>query len=114
MSVALLWALADELLSLGLMPPLDGLTAAAGHVKLAFVVLAAGLVVIAAVDVPFQIWNYLRRLKMTRQEVKDELKEPEGNPEVRAKIRRLQQQAAQRRMMQEEPLPAVLLTNPAH
>ncbi len=114
LSVVLLAALADELLRLGLMSPLDGLAAAAGHVKLAFVVLAAGLVVIAAVDVPFQIWNYLRRLKMTRQEVKDELKETEGNPEVRAKIRRLQQQAAQRRMMQEVPLADVVLTNPTH
>ncbi|MFS8609530.1 MAG: flagellar type III secretion system protein FlhB, partial [Gammaproteobacteria bacterium] len=114
MSVALLWALADELLSLGLMPPLDGLTAAAGHVKLAFLVLAAGLALIAAVDVPFQIWNYLRKLKMTRQEVKDELKETEGNPEVRAKIRRLQQQVAQGRMMQEVPRADVVLTNPTH
>ena len=114
LSVVLLAALADELLRLGLMSPLDGLAAAAGHVKLAFVVLAAGLVVIAAVDVPFQLWNYLRRLKMTRQEVKDELKETEGNPEVRAKIRRLQQQAAQRRMMQEVPLADVVLTNPTH
>lgn len=114
LSVVLLAALADELLRLGLMSPLDGLAAAAGHVKLAFVVLAAGLVVIAAVDVPFQIWNYLRRLKMTRQEVKDELKETEGNPEVRAKIRRLQQQVAQGRMMQEVPRADVVLTNPTH
>src|SRR5690606_56501 len=114
MSVALLWALADELLSLGLMPPLDGLTAAAGHVKLAFLVLAAGLALIAAVDVPFQVWSYLDKLKMTRQEVKDELKETEGNPEVRAKIRRLQQQVAQGRMMQEVPRADVVLTNPTH
>src|SRR5690606_22977367 len=55
-----------------------------------------------------------RRLKMTRQEVKDELKETEGNAELRAKIRRLQQQAAQRRMMQEVPLADVVLTNPTH
>lgn len=114
LSVALLAALADELLGLGRMSPLDGLIAAAGHVKLAFVVLAAGLVVIAAVDVPFQVWNYLQKLKMTRQEVKEELKETEGNPEVRGKIRRLQQQAAQRRMMHEVPLADVVLTNPTH
>ena len=114
LSIALLAALADDLLALGLMSPLDGLAAAAAHVKLAFVVLAAGLVVIAAVDVPFQIWNHLKRLRMTRQEVKDELKETEGNPEVRGKIRRLQQQAAQRRMMQEVPRADVVLTNPTH
>lgn len=114
LSVALLAALADELLGLGRMSALDGLVAAAGHVKLAFVMLAAGLVAIAAVDVPYQVWNYLQKLKMTRQEVKEELKETEGNPEVRAKIRRLQQQAAQRRMMQEVPLADVVLTNPTH
>src|SRR5690606_37199706 len=112
LSAALLASLADDLLGLGRMSPLDGLVAAATHVKLAFVVLAAGLVLIAAVDVPFQVWNHLRKLKMTRQEVKDELKETEGNPEVRGKIRRLQQEAAQRRMMHEVPLADVVLTNP--
>src|SRR5690606_19118655 len=101
-------------LSAALLASLDGLVAAATHVKLAFVVLAAGLVLIAAVDVPFQVWNHLRKLKMTRQEVKDELKETEGNPEVRGKIRRLQQEAAQRRMMHEVPLADVVLTNPTH
>ncbi len=114
LSAALLASLADDLLGLGRMSPLDGLVAAATHVKLAFVVLAAGLVLIAAVDVPFQVWNHLRKLKMTRQEVKDELKETEGNPEVRGKIRRLQQEAAQRRMMHEVPLADVVLTNPTH
>lgn len=113
-SVALLSGLADELLKLGQLPPTAGLARAAGLVQLAFVVLAAALVLIAAVDVPFQLWNHLRKLKMTRQEVKEELKESDGNPEVRAKVRRLQQEVAQRRMMEEVPLADVVLTNPTH
>lgn len=113
-SVALLAALADRLIGLGRMPPRDGLAEAAGLVQLAFVVLAAGFVVIAAVDVPFQVWNHVRKLRMTRQEVKDELKQTEGNPEMRAKVRRMQQEVAQRRMMRDVPLADVVLTNPTH
>lgn len=113
-SVALLSGLADELLGLGQLAPAAGLARAAGLVQLAFVVLAATLVIIAAVDVPFQIWNHLRKLKMTRQELKEELKESDGNPEVRAKVRRMQQEVAQRRMMDEVPLADVVLTNPTH
>lgn len=79
-----------------------------------FISLAAGLIIIAAVDVPIQVWQHLKQLRMTRQEIKDESKETEGRPEVRAKIRSMQQRLAEGRMMSEVPKADVVITNPTH
>ncbi len=113
-SGALLWTLSDRLLSLGNGEYLQGMAEAARMVQLAFLTLAVGLVLIAAVDVPFQLWNHFKQLRMTRQEVKDELKQTEGNPEMRGRIRRMQQEVASRRMMEQVPLADVIITNPTH
>ncbi|WP_211827105.1 flagellar biosynthesis protein FlhB [Kistimonas asteriae] len=75
---------------------------------------AAALAVIAIIDVPFQVSEYRRKLKMTRQELKDESKETEGRPEVKSRVRDLQQEVATRRMMQEVPEADVIITNPTH
>jgi flagellar biosynthetic protein FlhB len=64
--------------------------------------------------VPFQLWQHSRQLRMTRQEVRDEMKESDGRPEVKQQIRRLQRELAQRRMMQEVPKADVIVTNPTH
>jgi flagellar biosynthetic protein FlhB len=77
-------------------------------------VLAGSTVLIAAVDVPFQLWDYARQLRMTRQEIRDELKETEGRPEVKGRIRNLQREIARRRMMEEVPKADVVVTNPTH
>ena len=79
-----------------------------------FLILSLSLVVIAAIDVPFQIWDHAKNLKMTRQEIKDEYKTTEGKPEVKAQIRRMQQELAQGRMMAEVPKADVVITNPTH
>jgi flagellar biosynthetic protein FlhB len=79
-----------------------------------FLLLSLSLVVIAAIDVPFQIWDHAKNLKMTRQEIKDEYKTTEGKPEVKAQIRRMQQELAQGRMMAEVPKADVVITNPTH
>ncbi len=113
-SGALLWSLSDRLLGLGNGAYLQGMAEAARMVQLAFLTLAGGLVLIAAVDVPFQLWNHFKQLRMTRQEVKDELKQTEGNPEMRGRIRRMQQEVASRRMMEQVPLADVIITNPTH
>lgn len=113
-TLALLWTLSGELLSLGEGSVERGMREVARMVQLAFLVLAGGLVLIAAVDVPFQLWNHFKQLRMTRQEVKDELKQTEGNPEMRGRIRRLQQEVASRRMMEQVPLADVVITNPTH
>ena len=68
----------------------------------------------AMIDIPFQLWQHKRDLKMTQQEVRDELKETEGRPEVKSHIRQMQREMAQRRMMQEVPKADVIVTNPTH
>ncbi|VAW93449.1 Flagellar biosynthesis protein FlhB [hydrothermal vent metagenome] len=80
----------------------------------AFITIASSLILIALVDVPFQIWDYKKQLKMTFQEVKDENKDTEGNPEVRSRVKRVQHEIAQRRMMSEVPEADVIITNPEH
>ncbi len=79
-----------------------------------FFAISATLIVIAAIDVPFQIWDFNKQIKMTFQEVKDESKETEGNPEVRSRVKRMQREMAQRRMMSEVPKADVIVTNPEH
>ena len=79
-----------------------------------FLAACLSLLVIAAFDVPFQLWNHAKELRMTRKEVQDELKETEGRPEVRNKIRALQQEVANRRMLRDVPDADVIITNPTH
>ncbi len=77
-------------------------------------VLSSIMILISAVDVPFQLWQHRKQLKMTKQEVKDEHKNSEGDPEVKGHIRRMQQEMAMRRMMDEVPSADVVITNPTH
>lgn len=77
-------------------------------------VLSATLLLLVLIDVPYQLWNHQRQLKMTKQEVRDENKESEGSPELKAKIRQMQMQASQRRMMEAVPSADVIVTNPTH
>ena len=79
-----------------------------------FIAIMGGMLLIAAVDVPFQLYEYNKKLKMTKEEVRKESKETEGNPEVKGRIRRLQREMAQRRMMSEIPTADVVVTNPTH
>ena len=84
-------------------------------ILLNFVLLiSCSLLVVVAIDVPFQIWQHAEKLKMTKQEIKDEYKDTEGKPEVKGRIRMLQREAAQRRMMADIPQADVIITNPEH
>ncbi|MCU1715959.1 flagellar biosynthesis protein FlhB [Pseudomonas sp. 5P_3.1_Bac2] len=76
--------------------------------------MACGLILIAAIDVPFQLWTSKQKLMMTKQEVRDEYKDSDGKPEVKQRIRQLQRQMAQQRMMQAVPEADVVITNPTH
>ncbi len=113
-AVVWLWASADQLLALGRQPIGEAIVTALRICGVSLLVVSLGLIVIAAVDVPFQLWQYQKKLRMTRQQVKDEFKETEGRPEVKSRIRALQQQAAQRRMMEDVPTADVVITNPTH
>jgi flagellar biosynthetic protein FlhB len=79
-----------------------------------FLVLALSIGIIAAIDAPYQVWDHTRQLKMTKQEIKDESKNSEGSPEIKSRIRRVQYEMSQRRMMQEVPNSDVVVTNPTH
>jgi len=81
---------------------------------LCFLLLSASLVVVAMIDVPFQLWDHNKKLKMTLQEIKDENKESEGSPEIKGRQRRMQMDMAQKRMMAEVPKADVIITNPSH
>ena len=80
----------------------------------AFLAVSAPLLLVVAIDVPFQLWDHAKQLRMTRNEIKDENKETEGNPEVRGRIRTIQREMARKRMMAEVPRADVIITNPTH
>jgi flagellar biosynthetic protein FlhB len=77
-------------------------------------VLLAGLAVVVAIDVPFQLWRHHDSLKMTREELKQEARESDGDPHVKARMRQQQREASRKRMMAEVPLADVVVTNPTH
>ncbi len=79
-----------------------------------FLLLCSSLILIAAIDVPFQMWHHNKQLKMTLQEIKDEYKDTEGKPEVKGKIRQMQREISQRRMMAKIPEADVIMVNPEH
>ena len=80
----------------------------------AFLFLTLGMIPIALFDVPYQAYKHHEQMKMSKQEVKDERKNADGDPQVKGRIRRLQYQAAARRMMQAVPQADVVITNPTH
>ncbi len=89
--------------------------ASAGHlINFSFLVVVSAMLLIVAVDVPFQLWQYYDKLKMSREEVRQEGKEMEGNPQVKGRIRQLQREAARKRMMGAVPTADVIVTNPTH
>jgi len=109
-----IWLDLDRLLLLGLTDARGGLFAAAEILGWGLLLMSAATLLIAAADVPYQLWEHVKQLRMTKQEIRDEYKETEGKPEVKQKIRQMQMQAAQRRMMQEVPRADVIITNPTH
>ena len=113
-ALGFLWFQVDAILGLGAQY-VEPALANAGEILLwAFLFLSCSMILIAAVDVPFQIWDHQRQLKMTRQEVKDEFRETDGSPEMKRKAREVGQELARRRMMQELPRADVVITNPTH
>ncbi len=111
---AMLWRFRDQILAMSYEPLWSAAAHGAHLIGLSLLVLSVALALIAAIDVPFQIWNHGRQLRMTHQEVKDEFKETEGDPQIRARVRRMQREVAQRRMMEEVPKADVVVTNPTH
>ncbi|MGB5651465.1 MAG: flagellar type III secretion system protein FlhB, partial [Sedimenticolaceae bacterium] len=100
-TAALLNAWSEDLLRLGDLDVEQALIEGMTMVGWASLILSSTLILMALIDVPFQLWQHKKDLKMTQQEVRDELKQTEGKPEVKGRIRQMQREMAQRRMMQE-------------
>ena len=94
--------------------PLEIVTASASLVFGVSARIAAGLVVIAGVDLLYQKWNHIRQLRMTKQEIKQEHKEHEISPELRGRIKAVQMEMSRKRMLQEVPTADVVIANPTH
>jgi flagellar biosynthetic protein FlhB len=77
-------------------------------------IMACSLILIAGIDVPYQRWQFMKSMRMTKQEVKDEMKDMEGRPEVKAQIRRRQREMANGRMLESVKDADVVITNPEH
>lgn len=103
-----------ELVGLSVEPMAQSVTHALRIIGLCFLLLSASLILIVMIDVPYQLWDHNKKLKMTLQEIKDEMKESEGSPEVKGRMRRMQMEMAQNRMMTEVPKADVIVTNPSH
>jgi flagellar biosynthetic protein FlhB len=107
------WIFGD-VLALARMAPRAAVMRGAGLLSWAFVWLCASLALVAVVDVPLQIFQFKRALRMTRQELRDESKELDGRPETKQRIRQMQQTLARRRMMHKVPTADVVIVNPTH
>ncbi|HIA09082.1 MAG TPA: flagellar biosynthesis protein FlhB [Chromatiaceae bacterium] len=112
--VGLLWQYSDTFLGLGNSTLENGVSDMAGILQWGFLLLSSALLLIAAIDAPFQLWDHHKKLRMTLQEVKDESKETDGRPEVKSRIRQLQRELSQGRMMDAVPQADVVVINPTH
>ncbi len=110
----LLWDNRHFLMTLGALAPEGGLAGGANLIAVTFLVLAASTALVAGVDVPWQLWKHAKGLRMSLEEVKREMRESEGDPQLKARIRSQQREAARRRMMDEVPKADVVVTNPTH
>ena len=113
-----LWALVsrqmDKMMQLGQMAIEPALAAAGWMIAESALWLSLSLLVIALIDAPYQKYSFIKRMRMTKQEVKDEMKDMEGRPEVKQQIRRRQREMANNRMIQKVQDADVVITNPEH
>jgi flagellar biosynthesis protein FlhB len=103
-----------QLITLSVVPIEVGLAETGLFLVQSFIFIVGALVAIAMVDVPYQLYRYAEKLKMSRQELKQESKEGNGNPEIKAKIRQQQREMSRRRMMSNVQKADVIITNPTH
>ncbi|MEQ1772805.1 MAG: flagellar biosynthesis protein FlhB [Burkholderiales bacterium] len=112
--VAVIWHYREPLQQLSSLPVDAGIAQASRIAGVSFLIVAGVLALVAAADVPFQIWRHTNDLKMSREELRREQRENEGDPQLKAAIRNQQRAMARRRMMTEVPNASVIVTNPTH
>lgn len=113
-SAAVIWAYRDDMLALTYASPTAALVNGMRLVALCSALIVAALLLIVFIDAPWQLYSHHKKLRMSRQDVKQEHKESEGDPHVKGRIRAQQRAMARRRMMSEVPKADVVVTNPTH
>jgi len=109
-----LWGSADTILAMNTMSLFEALNKTIAILSMVFLCLGLGLLVIAAIDVPFQMWSTRNKMKMTQQEIKDEHKNNEGSPQLKQKIREMQIKISKRKIDRQVPEADVIIVNPTH
>lgn len=109
-----LWHYWPSMLHLVMESPIAALGHALGLIATCMLVIILALIPIVAFDVFWQLWSHVKKLRMTRQEVRDEFKDQEGDPHVKNRIRQQQRAISRRRMMHDVPKADVIITNPTH
>lgn len=111
------WVLSDNVATLDLLGKMafePGMKVAGEMLTRSALIMACSLIIIALIDVPFQKWQHMKQMRMTKQEIKDEMKDTEGRPEVKAQIRRRQREMSNARMIDSVKDADVVITNPEH
>lgn len=103
-----------QLLALPQMPAQQALTAVMGLAAKSCAMCVAALIIVVGIDAPYQLWTYAKNLRMSKEEQRQEHKNADGDPHIKARIRQLQQTRARRRMMSKVPKADVIVTNPSH
>lgn len=103
-----------EVMSLSFIDPMMAIRRAITLLFQFMVIIVCAMLPIVLIDVPYQKWHYIKQLRMSKQDIKDEYKDTEGNPQIKGKIKQLQMQMAARRMMKNVPEADVVVTNPTH
>ncbi len=114
MATLFIWSNKEAVFELIKQPVHIGLSHMGELLGYAFIFLVSSMLLIVAIDVPFQLWEHAEKLKMSKEDVRKENKETEGDPQVKARIRNIQRENARRRMMDEIPNADVIVTNPTH
>ncbi|OGS96117.1 MAG: flagellar biosynthesis protein FlhB [Gallionellales bacterium RBG_16_56_9] len=109
-----IWHNKDAVMALGTQAAAASIPQMGHLVGASFMLIAGAMLLIVAIDVPFQLWDHNKKLMMSKEEVRQEAKETEGDPMVKGRIRSLQREAARRRMMAAIPTADVVVTNPTH
>jgi flagellar biosynthesis protein FlhB len=109
-----LWHFRGDIVSLSQVDPMAGTASLAGIATTALYALTGALVLIAALDVPYSLWRHYSSLRMTREELRQEMREMEGDPQQKARVRSVQRSIARKRMMAAVPTASVVVTNPTH
>ena len=113
-AVAVAMSEKDAVLGLALEPLGEGSAHLCELLLVSFIAISSGLLLIAVIDAPYQLWHHANKLKMTREEIRQEAKESDGDPQIKSRIRARQREMARRRMMSEVPKADVIVTNPTH